>query len=692
MSSWQIPDTYEGFRSSWRSNQNLYAGAYQRGETSFVPNLLPEQAVQLSTPEVLSILRGRLGDRLDAALQPERAISGPFQHHQSSDWLRRANTVGINVRTVACFWNVIKYVLTVPAIQDAIHLLPVWEPGVVGSLYGMSSWRINTEFFSPGLARACSWLDTVDKQLKITVNLLHALDRSVGMDVIPHVDRFSEISLAHPEYFEWLRRADLRIVDHRADLHEAVQAALFDFVCREGTADPNLNQPQGIQDVFGPEVSEALRLGMLFGDSGERSERLQRRVAIVRHLHALGFEPVPATMGPPYRGLEVDPRPQSKKRDEHGLEWRDFRITRPQAMSRAFGPLTRYKLYERLDDNRDWAIDFSRPRLPVWEYVCRHYAAVQREFGFDFMRGDMSHVQMRPTGVPADPDEYYDILGAVKKHIREVNQAAHFGYFAETFLAPAGTMAYGDEVAHLEAACADSTLGDLQSTRVGSAEFLTAFRYSRDLLETRAFSPNFTVITGDKDDPRFDEFYLDGNELRLFMAYFLTDMPSYMGMGFETRDRHPKPAPNEHYTKLYVFQESQGPKATRGAYVWGKNASLFHTVSRLRRYAERIWPSIQGRSLRWLLHANRQQGHQVLAWTQRVEPEYLFLANTSLSRPARDFTLPVLREAGRFTLRSDFSTSKSVPGADARLSPGNFSYYLTELAPGEGRVYRILPD
>ena len=75
-------------------------------------------------------------------------------------------------------------------------------------------------------------------------------------------------------------------------------------------------------------------------------------------------------------------------------------------------------------------------------------------------------------------------------------------------------MVYGDEVDHLEASAADTTLGDLQSTSVGTPGFLQRFRWYCDLLETRRFAPTFAVITGDKDDPRFDEFYRTGNALR----------------------------------------------------------------------------------------------------------------------------------------------------------------------------------
>ena len=176
------------------------------GERSFVPNLLPEQALELSAQDTLEILRLRLGEGLAMALEhadpgtvlspAPAAIRSPVFGLPDGTWLQQTNLVGINVRTVGTFWNVIKYALTLPKVQDSIHLLPIWEPGVVGSLYGISSWQINAEFFSPELASACPDLDSVERQLKAIINLLHAMGKTVGMDVIPHTDRFSEIVLA----------------------------------------------------------------------------------------------------------------------------------------------------------------------------------------------------------------------------------------------------------------------------------------------------------------------------------------------------------------------------------------------------------------------------------------------------------------------------------------------------------------
>ena len=671
---------------------------YISGQYSFAPYLLPEAALQMPVQEILDILRQRWGGLVDMALAPRYTnpqalpevfpedILSPVANETDGRWLRYANLVGVNLRTVGGFWGLIPYTLTLPAAQSAIHLLPIWEPGVVGSLYGMVSWQLNPEFFSHPLATACPWLDTPDRQLRAVVNLLHGMGRTVGMDVIPHTDRFSEMALAFPEHFEWLQRRDLRIIDHSANLYQVVQRQIFEFLLHAGPAFPSDTMPYSTETFFHPACSESARLRLLFGLPRDSAGRLKRRKLLIHHLHRLGYETVPATMAPPYRGLEVDPSPQAVITDEDGLAWRDYRITAPQAMSRVFNPLARYKLYESKDDNTAWELDFEAPRPAVWQYVCARYADVQRRYGFDFMRGDMSHVQMRPAGVPPFPDSYYDLLGAVKYHIQQ--KAPYFGYFGESFLARRDVMSYGEEIDHLEASAAEATLGDLQSCTVGSPEFLQRLRQYDDLKCTRRCIPSFTVMTSDKDDPHFDAFYRAGNALRLFMAFFLTDMPSYMGLGFETRDRHDKPAPNEHYTKLFVFQERSGPKATLGPFLWGKNMELFSQVTRLKLYLEKSWQQLNSRPIRWLIAPDACGANPLLAWTQADHAEYIFIANTSLEKPSGAFGLPTPGCSGPCQL--EFSTSQEILSGDQSLAFNGMVYPVTNLGPAEGRVYRIM--
>ena len=636
-----MPTTIPDLQANWQQQFTAHLDKFQSGQQSFVPDLLPQTAVSFSVYQTLEILHKRLGnDTLRRALDPNDTVASPAIIEPDSSWLKKANMVGVNVRTVGSFWNVINYVLTLPACHDSIHLLPIWEPGVVGSLYGMVSWQINPEFFNVDLARFVPGLDTVEKQLKVTINLIHALGRTVGMDVIPHTDRFSEMVLVHPDHFEWVHREDFRLIDHSENVYRHVEEAIWQFLKLKGAADGTpLSFTKAV--FFGqniPLLTDEQRHSILFGPPGDYTGRLIRRLKLISHLTARGFETLPMTMGPPYRGLHIIP--DEFVTDEYGQIWYQYGFNRPQPMARVFGPLARYKFYCPKDDNQHWELDFDRPNLPAWNYFCERYLTCQRTYNFDFMRGDMAHVQLRPTGVPQNPGDFYDPLRAVKHYVQQ-NGVPHFAFFAETFLAPPNTMAYGNEPDHLEAIDADSTLGDLQSSVVGTALFMKRFSDYDDWLRSRSFAPNFTVMTADKDDPRFDDFYRTGNLFRYFVALFLTDMPSYVALGFEVRNLHHERGINEEYTKLYVFQindDGEADKVTHGPYQWGENAEQFAAICRIRLFIERIWPEIMGKTIRWIVEPGRAD---YIAWIHVDQPTHTFVAGMTAPPPDTIKGMPV---------------------------------------------------
>jgi hypothetical protein len=674
------PDSYEGFRQFWANNQQTAISSYVAKNQSFIPNLLPEQAVQMPAVQLAYILEKRFGQAaFFQALNPEHTVESPVQNLENGTWLKTVNMVGINVRTIGSFWNVVKYSLTLPQAQSSIHLLPIWECGVVASLYGIASWNINPEFFDAELAIAFPHLNTVEKQLKVATNLLHLMGKTVGMDVIPHTDRYSEIALANPQFFEWLQRREFEITDHSENLHEKVQERILDFIYQYGGTFSEY-YPRQKEKFFDNEVfPEETRLRFLFGEKNNLEGRTQRRNQLINHLFSEGYEPVPATMAPPYRGLEVDNREEAKTVDDDGRVWRDYVITKPEKMSRVFGPLARVKLYENKDNNCNWEIDFSKPRHQVWEYMAQKYGGFAKDYNFDFMRGDMSHVQMNPDVSGSKSNDYYDIHKYIKKAIRQDKPA--FGYFAESFLAPPNTMAYGVEEDHLEDSDTDSTLGDLQSMVVGSERFISEFARYHCLSTSRKFAPNFTIMTADKDDPRFDGFYLKGNEIRMFMGLFLTDMPSYMGLGFEQRDPHPEPAPNEHYTKLYVFQLSEGEKATHGKYQWGHNGMLFQNLSILKNVSEKINQEIENQAIRWLISPEFTGKNKVIAWTQVMNPRYIFVVNLDTDNNLQTDGLRNILE----NTQARYSTNQPESWGNNE----NVAFPITALAKGECRIYSI---
>ena len=683
--------------------------AYRIGETSFAVGLRPQDALDVPLSEVLGVLGERFGTAVSIALsdtavdleQPlselPPAVQSPRSNEPDSAWMRRSNISGINVRTVGDLGGVVKYALTLPASADSIQLLPIWEPGVVKSLYGIAGWNLNYEFFSDELYEYAPNLDTIEKQLRATSNLLHIMGKAVGMDVIPHTDRFSEVALGTPNLFEWMKVRDSTIVDHSNAIIDEVEDSILEWLRDRGPAIAGRSIPGSTEALYA--LDEGTRLEILFGTPDDLFGRIDRRVDLIMHLKWFGLEPVPATMGVPFRGIQVDPDPAHTVVDGHGMEWPDFVITEPEFMSRVFSPLARFKLYERLDDNAAWRIDFDRARPEVWAYVCRHYAAVQHIGNFDFMRGDMSHVQMRPYGVPAEVDKYYDILGAVKTYIQDTAAVPWFAYFAETFLPARDVFQYGEELDHLEASLADVTLGDLQSTVVGDHEFLRRFRRYLDDLATRSTAPAFTVMTADKDDPRFDLFYRAGNEVRLFTALLLPDMPSYTGLGFEIRDVHLEPVENERYTKLFVFHEEGDsniyPSKARFSddFIWGTNDELFERITDLRVFAETMLPDIADSTTRWLVPPDATTLRGIAAWTQEPSslapgtPQYVCLANYDLERDSGYFGVPGLPEDA--TLKPLFTTLGAERLDESTVVSNGFFHRIENLEPGEGRVYVI---
>jgi hypothetical protein len=683
-------------------DRHLGIERFSRGETSFAVGLRPQDALSMPLWDVLGVLTQRHGEAVAAALSDDAVdierpladlppiVRSPRSAEPDSSWMRRTNMVGINVRTVGDYGGVIKYAMTLPATFDSIQLLPIWEPGVVKSLYGIAGWNLNYEFFSDELYEYAPNLGTIERQLRATSNLLHLMGKAVGMDVIPHTDRFSEPALGTPDLFEWMKMRDRSIVDHSDGLVRAVEAAIHTWLSERGAADASV-VPDDAATLFG--LDERTRLRKLFGEPDDLYGRTSRRVDLIQYLKWFGLEPVPATMGVPFRGIEVDPDPAHTVVDDLGMEWPDFVISEPEFMSRVFSPLARYKLYERLDDNANWEIDFDRPRTHVWDYVCRHYAEARHIGNFDFMRGDMSHVQMRRDGVPDVVDEHYDILAAVKTRIQRTASAPWFGYFAETFLPARDVFQFGEELDHLEASLADSTLGDLQSTVVGDHEFLRRFRRYLDDLDTRSTAPAFTVMTADKDDPRFDEFYRAGNEVRMFTALFLPDMPSYTGLGFEIRDVHDEPVDNERYTKLFVFHEegdsnTYPSKARFGdEFIWGENEELFERLTALRVFAEPVLDEIGATTTKWLIPPDATTLRGTAAWTQADEARWVFVVNYDLEADSGYFGLPGL--GGGCVLLPVFTTRAIDVTAIPAAHHNGFFHRIENVAPGEGIAFEV---
>ncbi len=220
-----------------------------------------------------------------------------------------------------------------------------------------------------------------------------------------------------------------------------------------------------------------------------------------------------------------------------------------------------------------------------------------------------------------------------------------------------------------------------------------------DDLATRRTAPSYTVMTADKDDPRFDEFYRAGNEARMFTALLLPDMPSYTGLGFEIRDVHWEPVENERYTKLFVFHEEGDsniyPSKARFSdeYIWGENDELFGHLTELRLFAESVADDLAGTETRWLIPPDATTLRGIAAWTQEEETlaatatQYVCVVNYDLERNSGYFGIPALEPDA--VLTPVFTTLGEEHLDPTPVAQNGFFHRVENVAPGEGRVYAV---
>lgn len=706
-------------------HQDTFIRAYETGKASFIA-LPPPQVLALPDAAIFALLEQRLGhDTLARALDPAQTIASPLAQAGVTDpsWLGKSHVVGVHPRVLGSFWNIVKYALTLSAAQNALHLLPVFEQQMNG-LYLPNSWRISPEFFDPALAARQPQLDTPDKQLRACVNLLHAMGKAVGLDILRHTGNYSETMMAHPDYFMWVRLSPdgTAIADQGNTVHEQAQAVIRQFVAEWG--DASAMAPDNAQaletrmareghwtvpsdtlrgppvppafDLFDPALAhdDEARLSILLGPVGCPQMRLARRLALLHRLKDAGLFPAPVVDGPPFRPLTL------ARLDTHGWPvWTVGTLTSTNrgGLSHIFGAISPYKLYETDAQGR---FQIDKPLPAVWQYLNRQVVALQKATGVDFMRGDMAHLDYRADAASPDttPEALsparYDMFSALKHAVQQENQVPWFAFLPETFLLdkPGGT--HPDQHARWQQA--DLALGGMQGRDVSSAEWPARLRQRIGALAGESLPIASTMMTADSDSAHRPHRYDNplANSVRAFAGLF--SPPSYMGMGFEMKG--PADAPTPQPPEAFTHAFNDGLKGH--CYAWGRNTQTFQTITRLKQRLERdqnaLLKAFQSGTTT-LLEPNASQ-KPVLSWTLKPDgqrPEFLFVLNTDSHHPQRHVaidtgdTLDAMPAAAPIVF--DFSTRPACTAQEARITRRGKTLRVSRLAPGEGRIYRIAP-
>ncbi len=622
----------------------------------------PESALNWDFNTSLKALQTLIGKNEVQNIFQGKSIQAPHQNDRNSEWLKQSKVVGINPRAIGSYFDIVKYAMTFP--EDSLHLLPLFEQGCQGSLYAPVNFKLSEEFMDKDLTKL--GFDTPEKQLKLTMNLLHALNKNVGMDFLQHTDRFSEEVFINPDNFIWAKvdeskQRELQYPEvHPDKIGEDVKNAVVDFLKENGDTKGQPVKEIYLQNFYN--LSEDRRREILFG-SDNSEQKTTRRVALMNHVRNANLETKPISLDDPRRKIVF-----KEMQGNNGVTWANFTDNMGDRM---FGNLTGYKLYH-LDENGQ--VDISKPNKSAWDFVCKQNAKFQQDYNFDFLRADMGYLTF--------DDEKRDIHSKVKEYIQ--NQGAHhFASLGECFCG------FGDNqnTEAIKRKNYDSVLGNLHYENVYDYNF-------NDIVKAYNFAPDYKVsltsITADSDQARYNQHYDNfQNKIRTFFGLFL-NQPSYMGMGLETREDNPTEGKN--LTKDFI-NDWGIPK-----YEWGQNKSFFKTISGMRNVFAKIKDDIQKQLHYWLWTSDKKVASWFYYTKDALNPSYLFVANTDTNQKDEvevqnlfDTNVSDNINKNRDTLAlKEIYSSEKTEASDIDIMVKRKSHKIRNLKAGECRVYKII--
>lgn len=623
----------------------------------------PKAIISYSLNKTLKVLCSLLGsDKLKQAFDIEFNYPSPVVNNPNSEWLKKSKIIGINPRIIGSYFNIVKYALTFP--EDAIHIMPVWEMGCDGAIYARVNWKLSEEWLDKELV--AYGYETPEKQLKLVVNLLHALGKKVGFDCVGHTDKFSEEVFIMPECFEWIRlneekTAQVKYADSE-EVYLQLKKSVVNFLSEFGSADGSTFDIS--KDFFSNDFSYMEREQVLFGKTLE--QRTNRRVALMNYVRDLGFETIPVTEHSPCRPIEFD----CIRTSEFG-SYADFKILEKKGAAKIFNAITPYRWYKI--DNAGFPI-VENPINKTFNYFFEQVEVFQNQYNFDFLRGDMAHNQSAHAHSSSKKNDKFEF--EMWKLLKERIQikTPYFATFAEAFLGAYYIDGYSDMINK----SFDVILG-MSNFKYLDGEFIELVKHYQVCSEQTPFAPCIVSITNDSDQEHNNMLHQSplANEIRYFIQMLIT-LPGYTGMGFECRNLVPEK--QSEYSGIYTNYQPE-------KYTWGRNEKLFKNVSKIRKIYDKM--NIGGLKT-YILSLNSEN---VLAWllcdVNTNTPKYFCLVNidTSLNKKDVNYDLQVYCSLDNKILRPLFALNKNkflIKSQNAN------SGCIKNVDFGEARIYEIL--
>lgn len=136
----------------------------------------------------------------------EIGVPSPVKEYKDSSWMNSSDYCFLNIRATSPkkdkTGTISDALKLLPVIRaNSIHLAPFFDC-TMDNLYAVDSLRIITddivdkEMEEAGL--------TPETQLRLLIDAIHILKKTVGFDLEPHTSQFSRVVMENPSHFRWL--------------------------------------------------------------------------------------------------------------------------------------------------------------------------------------------------------------------------------------------------------------------------------------------------------------------------------------------------------------------------------------------------------------------------------------------------------------------------------------------------------
>jgi hypothetical protein len=354
-------------------------------------NLTPQQTKAIELVSAINAIKEIAAGKGKNITGP---VTSPIENEKDSTWIKNSTIYNLSPRAMGGLVNSIKLLPTIR--PNAIYLSPIFENNN-GALYAQSGFDLDPDIYNKDLKLLNAGVPkdqqiTPDELMKAFVDAAHLLDKTVGMDLIPHMGDWADTLIEKPELFRWVK-----VNDAKSGIQIGTGVNLTD----KNDPDLKLNGGRTIQDEMKTELLKAMK-----NSGNENLKTLAEKMkdqsaseiflaiknkfpaakddmknAVLHEVKQVkGLVNVPVA---PWNGNQLPVFEQWIQNDGGGYPKFSSGGKEP------YGNLTPFKFYHNHHDMTG-KVDKSRPNEAAIKFFTEVFPKTREKYGLDFIRADMA--------------------------------------------------------------------------------------------------------------------------------------------------------------------------------------------------------------------------------------------------------------------------------------------------------------